>query len=146
MRHGAAAGAPRAARPPSRRVGHAGSATDAGVGLGALVGRQREATRLPIEERFASFRSLALLHDSAEPTRQMLGRHAALRLLAPWVQENPLQLHLSNASPSAFDLAREQVAEIGFEAIVLSFGSGFRFELEPGDPYIGTLRALVDKE
>jgi len=40
--------------------------------------------------------------------------------------ENPLQLHLTNSRPEAFDLALKQMHAVGFEALVLSFGSGFR--------------------
>ena len=120
-----------------------GSAHSPDVALGALVGDAATAPRA--EARFVSFSAVLLLHDSFEPTRQMLARHAAFKLLAPWVQENPLQLHLSNASAAAFDVAVAQAADVGFEAIVLSFGSGFRFELAAGDPYLATLKALVAK-
>jgi hypothetical protein len=50
------------------------------------------------------------------------------------VQENPLQLHLTNATSEAFRIAVQQMHAVGFEALVLSFGSGFQFELQPGNP------------
>jgi hypothetical protein len=74
----------------------------------------------------------------------MLGRHQIYRRLAPWVLENPLQLHLTNSTPAAFELALEQMHEVGFEALVLS-RSGFKFEMKPDDPYIATLKAMVAK-
>jgi hypothetical protein len=61
------------------------------------------------------------------------------------VQENPLQLHLTNATTAAFDTALEQMHEVGWETLVLSFGSGFRYEMAPGDPYIQTLKANAKK-
>lgn len=35
--------------------------------------------------------------------------------------------------------------EVGWETLVLSFGSGFRYEMKPDDPYIATLKANVMK-
>jgi hypothetical protein len=94
---------------------------------------------------FSSFRTIILLHDSLDPTRQMLGHHQIYRRLAPWIQENPLQLHLTNATTAAFDTALEQMQEVGWETLVLSFGSGFRYEMESDDPYIQTLKTNVKK-
>eukprot|EP01043_Picozoa_sp_COSAG02_P123594 COSAG02_NODE_60575_length_271_cov_0.581395_1_plen_75_part_01 len=39
---------------------------------------------------FVSFRTIELLHDNLDLTRQMLAKHQIYRRLAPWVQENPL--------------------------------------------------------
>jgi hypothetical protein len=50
----------------------------------------------------------------------MLGRHQIYRRLAPWVMENPLQLHLTNSTPAAFELALDQMHEVGFEALWFS--------------------------
>jgi hypothetical protein len=75
----------------------------------------------------------------------MLGRHQIYRRLAPWVQENPLQLHLTNDTTAAFETALEQMKEVGWETLVLSFGSGFRYEMQANDPYIQTLKANVQK-
>ena len=94
---------------------------------------------------FVSFRTIELLHDNLDPTRQMLAKHQIYRRLAPWVQENPLQLHLTNDTTAAFELALEQMHEVGWESLVLSFGSGFRYEMKPDDPYIRTLKANVAK-
>ena len=37
-------------------------------------------------------------------------------------------------STAAFDIALEQMKEVGWETLVLSFGSGFRYEMQPDDP------------
>jgi hypothetical protein len=95
--------------------------------------------------KFSSFRTIILLHDSLDLTRQMLGHHQIYRRLAPWIQENPLQLHLTNDTTAAFDTALEQMQEVGWETLVLSFGSGFRYEMQADDPYIQTLKANVKK-
>jgi hypothetical protein len=66
--------------------------------------------------KFSSFRTILLLHDTLDATRQMLGRHQIYRRLAPWIQENPLQLHLTNDTTAAFDIALEQMHEVRIHA------------------------------
>jgi hypothetical protein len=66
--------------------------------------------------KFSSFRTILLLHDTLDATRQMLGRHQIYRRLAPWIQENPLQLHLTNDTTAAFDIALEQMHEVRMHA------------------------------
>ena len=110
--------------------------------LGVLIGSPAAGL---ITDKFASFRTILLLHDSFDPTRQMLARHQVYRRLAPWIQENLLELHLTDASQLAFDTALEQIVDVGFEALVLSFGSGFNFELDPSDKRVDKLADNVGK-
>ena len=65
--------------------------------------------REPVRRTWKEGRKVSRLHDSLDPTRMMLARHQIYRRLAPWVQENPLQLHLTNATTEAFDTALEQM-------------------------------------
>jgi hypothetical protein len=65
------------------------------------------------------------------------------RTLAPWSQENPVLMHVRSADPAAVRLAVDQAADVGFELVILTFGSGFDIENE--DPaYLGGIRELVE--
>ena len=94
------------------------------------------------KESFVSFRSLLLATDSSDITRQTLSRHRVTKLLAPHVTENPIFFHATDVSEEGFKLAIDQMAEVGFEMLIFSFGSGFR--LETSDPkYLDTIRKQV---
>jgi hypothetical protein len=94
-------------------------------------------------ERFVSHRTFELLRDSSERERNGLALRRALRTLAPWSTENPLILHARSAAPADVRIAVDQAAEVGFELVLLSFGSGFDFERT--DPaYVEEIRALTD--
>lgn len=93
--------------------------------------------------RFTSFRAVELIHDSSDRERRGLTRRRALRALAPWVTENPLMHHLRVSDEASVRRAIEDAAEVGFEVVILSFGSGFDMETE--DPeVIARWRALAD--
>ena len=67
----------------------------------------------------------------------------AHRALAPWVQENPILMHVRSAEPDAVKTAIDQCAEVGFEMVIMTFGSGFDIENEnPG--YLAQIKALAD--
>jgi hypothetical protein len=94
-------------------------------------------------ETFTSHRTFELARDSSERERNGLAVRRALRTLAPWCTENPLILHARSAAPADVRLAIEQAAAVGFELVVLSFGSGFDFEST--DPaYVAEVRGLAD--
>ena len=78
---------------------------------------------------FASFRTWLLFHGAdADRDRRSLGLRRMYRTLAPWTRENPLMMHLRTSEPEAVRSAVEQCAEVGFELLILSFGSGFDIE------------------
>lgn len=79
-------------------------------------------------EAFDTFWSFTLLHDSSERERQGMAERRMFRLLAPWVTENPLMLHLTSVDPGVVHRAIDQAAEVGFEMVILSFGSGLNME------------------
>ena len=58
--------------------------------------------------------------------------HRGLQVLAPHVTENPIFFHATNVTDAGFRHAIDQMAEVGFEMLIFSFGSGFR--LETADP------------
>lgn len=92
---------------------------------------------------FASFRIFELVHDSTERERRGLALRRMYRVLAPWVTENPILMHVRNADPAAVRLAIDQCAAAGFEMVIMSFGSGFNIESE--DPaYLARIKELVD--
>lgn len=92
---------------------------------------------------FESLRAFELVHDSSERERRGLAQRRMLRTIAPWVTENPLMHHLRVSGPDQVRRAVEQAAEVGFEMVILSFGSGFHIESE--DPaYIAGWKELAD--
>ena len=92
---------------------------------------------------FESFRTFVLLHDSTERERRGLALRRFYRALAPWSQENPVLMHVRSAEPAAVRLAVDQAADVGFEMVILTFGSGV--DLEKDDPAtLAGLKALVD--
>ena len=52
------------------------------------------------------------------------------RNISPWTTENPIFLHLTSTDPEKIKTAVDQCAEIGYEMIILSFGSGLNMEKE----------------
>ncbi|MCX5644248.1 MAG: alpha-galactosidase [Phycisphaerae bacterium] len=92
---------------------------------------------------FVSFRTFELVHDSTERERQGLAVRRMYRTIAPWVTENPILMHVRRANPDAVRLAVDQCAEVGFEMVIMTFGSGFN--MENTDPaYMGRIKELVD--
>jgi hypothetical protein len=94
-------------------------------------------------ESFESFRVFELVHDSTDRERRGLALRHAYRALAPWTQENPILMHVRSARPEAVRLAMDQCAEIGFELVILTFGSGFDIENEKPE-YLAQIKELAD--
>jgi hypothetical protein len=100
------------------------------------------AVRLEAGQNFESFRVFELAHDSTERERRGLALRRAYRALAPWTQENPILMHVRSAEPDAVKLAIDQCAEVGFELVILTFGSGFDIENEKPE-YLAQLKDLA---
>lgn len=81
-------------------------------------------------DALTSFRSFLLVHDDEDRERRGLTERRFWRTLAPWVTENPLMMHVRSADPDAVRRAIDQCAEVGFEMVILTFGSGFDIEDE----------------
>ncbi len=90
------------------------------------------AQRIEPGESFQTFRVFTLVHDSEDRERRGLALRQMYRTLAPWVTENPLMMHLRTADPEAVRSSLRQCAAVGFEMLILSFGSGF--DIENTDP------------
>ncbi len=92
---------------------------------------------------FTSFRVFELVHDSTDRERRGLATRHVYRALAPWVQENPILMHVRSAAPEAVKTAVDQCAATGFEMVILTFGSGFNIENEKPE-YLAQLKSLAD--
>ncbi len=79
---------------------------------------------------FESFRAWVLPFDSTDRERCGLAMRRMYRVIAPWTTENPLMMHLVSSNGSAVTNAIDQCAAVGFEMLILSFGSGFNMEDE----------------
>ncbi len=79
-------------------------------------------------ERFESFRAYIMPRDSYDRERNGLAQRRMYRTIAPWSTENPLMMHVRFADWDAVRLAIDQCAEVGFEMVILTFGSGFNLE------------------
>ncbi len=98
---------------------------------------------LPPGGTFASFRVHLVVHDSYDRERQGLAMRRATRALAPWTTENPIMMHVRNADRKSFRAAVDQCAEVGFEMIIYTFGSGL--EMERDEPsYLAQVKEDVD--
>jgi len=75
-----------------------------------------------------SFRVFELLLDSTDRERNGLAQRRMYRTIAPWVTENPILMHVSSADDGAVRAAIDQCGEVGFEMVIMTFGSGFNFE------------------
>ena len=92
---------------------------------------------------FESFRTFELAYDSTDRERRGLALRRMYRTVAPWVTENPLMHHLLNSNPQQVKAAIDQAAEVGFEMIILSFGSGFDMDNEDPD-YLAAWKDVAD--
>lgn len=92
---------------------------------------------------FESFRAWELLTDPYDTDRKSLAQRKMYRVIAPWVTENPLMMHVRFSDDKRMKLAIDQCAEVGFEMAIMTFGSGL--EIENTDPaYIGHWKGLTD--
>lgn len=91
---------------------------------------------------FESFRTFLLAFDSQDTTRRSLSLQRMYRTIAPWISENPLIFHCLSNEPERIRAAIDQAAEVGFELVILSFGSGFDIENDSPE-YIARFRDLV---
>lgn len=98
---------------------------------------------IPPGETFESFRTFELVFDTTERERKGLSVRRMYRTIAPWVTENPIMMHVRRADPKSVRLAIDQCAEVGFEMVILTFGSGFNIENE-NPQYIAQMKELAD--
>lgn len=89
-----------------------------------------------------SFRVFELVqHGDRE--RRGFARRRMYRTLAPWVAENPLIFHVRQADDVSVKAAIDQASAVGFELVLMTFGSGFDAE-DVSEPNLARLAALVE--
>jgi len=94
---------------------------------------------VPLGDGFESFRVHDLVVGSSDPERYGMAVRKKLRLLAPHTQENPIFYHMISMNSTMFREVIDQMADMGFEMLIYSFGSGF--DMESNDPkYISQVR------
>jgi len=79
-------------------------------------------------ESFESFRTWELIQKNYDQERQGLERRKMYRTIAPWITENPILMHVRQADDASVKTAIDQCAEVGFEMVIMTFGSGFNLE------------------
>jgi len=84
--------------------------------------------RVLLSDGFESFRVHELVVGSADKERFNLALKRKMRLLAPHTQENPIFFHMISQNSTMFRNVVDQLADVGFEMIIYSFGSGFNLE------------------
>lgn len=95
------------------------------------------------QETFSSFSVYEMPFDSYDRERKGLFTRRMYRTIAPWTTENPIFLHLTSTNPETVRGAIDQCAEVGYEMIILSFGSGANAE-DVSDANIARLKEFVD--
>jgi hypothetical protein len=94
-------------------------------------------------EKWESFHTFELLRDASDRERRGLAECRFWSTFAPWSRENPIYMHITFSDPAKIRAAIDQCAEVGFEMMILSFGSGF--DPESRDPkYQASMKALVE--
>ena len=94
-------------------------------------------------EDFQSFRTFLLPFDGFDRERNGLAQRRMYRYLAPWTNENPLMMHARFADWERVKTAIDQCAEVGFEMVILTFGSGFNIEDESPE-YLAQMKSYAD--
>ena len=92
---------------------------------------------------FRSFKSYVLAYDSWERGRNGLARCKMYRTIAPWTSENPLMMHVRHADWKSVKRGIDQCAAVGFEMVILTFGSGFNIESESPE-YLAEMKRYAD--
>ncbi len=91
---------------------------------------------------WTSFRVFELLRDGTDRQRRALAECRFWSTLAPWTLENPIYMHITFGNPDKIRAAIDQCAEVGFEMVVLSFGSGFN-PMSDNPKYLDSIRTLA---
>ena len=79
-------------------------------------------------DTFTSFYTFVLSYDGYDRERNGLAERRMYRIIAPWTTENPLMMHVRYSDPKTVYSAIDQCADVGFEMVILTFGSGFDIE------------------
>jgi hypothetical protein len=86
-------------------------------------------------DSFESIRSFMIPYDSYDKERKGLALRKMYRTVAPWVTENPMMFHITRSKWDEYTNGIDQAAEVGYEMVNFSFGSGFNPEDESDKNY-----------
>src|SRR5680860_1394499 len=100
-------------------------------------------TGIPSGQTLTTFRVWETPFDSFDKERKGLFLRNMYRTISPWTTENPIFLHLTSTDPEEIKAAVDQCAAVGYEMIILSFGSDLNMENESQD-YYNKFKSLVD--
>ncbi len=92
---------------------------------------------------FASHRIWELFHDSWDRERKALQTKRLYKVAAPWVEENPIFMHVRSADTKSVKKAIDQCAEVGFEMVIMTFWSGVNMEDDSAEN-IARMKELAD--
>ncbi len=92
-------------------------------------------------ESFISCRAFEMLRDATDRERRGLAECRFWRMIAPWTQENPIFMHVRESNDQAVKRAIDQCAAVGFEMVIMTFGSGFQIENDSAF-YLRRMKAL----
>ncbi len=93
--------------------------------------------------KFETFHTYELMYNNYDKERCGLEERKMYRILAPWTSENPMFLHLTTTDSAKVKAAIDQCANVGFEMVILSFGSGLNME-DTSAANIAKYKVLVD--
>lgn len=94
-------------------------------------------------ECFQSCTAFEMLRDGTDTERRGLAECRFWRMMAPWTQENPIFMHVRSSDDEAVRKAIDQCAEVGFEMVIMTFGSGFNIE-DDSPEYLARMKQLND--
>lgn len=100
-------------------------------------------TGIPSGQTLTTFRVWETPFDSFDKERKGLFIRKMYRTISPWTTENPIFLHLTSTDPEEIKAAVDQCAAVGYEMIILSFGSDLNMENE-SQAYYDKFKSLVD--
>ncbi len=92
-------------------------------------------TAIDVGESLTTFRVWETPLDTRDEERRGLFIRKMYRTISPWTTENPIFLHLTSTQEKEVKAAIDQCNEVGYEMIILSFGSGLNMERETDDYY-----------
>lgn len=90
---------------------------------------------------WSSLTAYEMLRDGSDTERRGLAECRFWRMMAPWAQENPILMHVRDAKPEAVKVAIDQCATVGFEMVIMTFGSGFNI-LDQTPEFLNSMRDL----
>ena len=100
-------------------------------------------TGIQVGESLTTFRVWETPMDTRDEERRGLFIRKMYRTISPWTTENPIFLHLTSTNPKIVKEAVDQCAAVGYEMIILSFGSGLNMEKE-SEKYYEHFKEMVD--